>query len=558
MYLITIDNGGAKTVIHEPGSSSVKVDGAKISREVNKFDSLTFTVYPGNPGYGEIKPFSTLITVDNTVSGKRVFDGRVIQPTPSMDSDGSVGREVTCESFMGYLCDSQQEWQEERHWAGSDGTNGLQEFIAFLLDVHNKRVEEYKKVYPGNITLQTFDTSDGVTKGISRGSTWDNLSDKLIDSFGGEMRVRRGDDGLLYLDYAEKLGTTRTTQIAIGHNMQDGSREVDPNAVITRLYPYGAKLTETEIDPDTGEQTEVETENRLTIESVNDGLKYIDDDVAIKQYGIIEGYQEWDDVTQAANLLSKARDWLGKNNAMPTTHTFSALDLALLGLDPDSFELYDSYPCYNPLIDVNETLEIVKQTLDISSPEESTFDMGESAFRLSVDINANDVKHELEIVKSEAQSGIINASNRVKSTWAAMQIYADQIKQTVSQQIIDANTNIQSLTEMVQSWEGWEFNFQEITQNVTDLGTQLGTQLKYIKFIDGEIWLGRDPDPGQDDFKVVISNQKISFLQNNVEVAYISNNQLYITNAKITTKLEIGNFAFFPRDNGNMTLRYLG
>lgn len=122
--------------------------------------------------------------------------------------------------------------------------------------------------------------------------------------------------------------------------------------------------------------------------------------------------------------------------------------------------------------------------------------------------------------------------------------------------------NSTRITELLQTAAGFEFNFQELTETITQLGDQTSTEyserLKYIKFIDGEIWLGRDPDPGQDDFKVVIGNQKISFLQNNIEVAYISNDRLYITNARITTRLEIGNFAFFPRSNGNMTLRYIG
>lgn len=130
---------------------------------------------------------------------------------------------------------------------------------------------------------------------------------------------------------------------------------------------------------------------------------------------------------------------------------------------------------------------------------------------------------------------------------------------TVAETITETTTRV---AELEQFAEGWSFDFTTIQETVTQLGDEFTTvtteQLKYIKFIDGEIWLGRDPDPGEDDFKVVISNERIRFLQNNVEVAYISNNQLYITNAKVTQRLDIGNFAFFPRDNGNLTLRFTG
>ena len=49
-------------------------------------------------------------------------------------------------------------------------------------------------------------------------------------------------------------------------------------------------------------------------------------------------------------------------------------------------------------------------------------------------------------------------------------------------------------------------------------------------------------------------NDKISFLDNGVEVAYLSNNQLYITDATILSSMNIGNFKILPRDNGNLSI----
>lgn len=692
MYAITIRNGGASTVIHEPGSSDVKVESAQISREVNMIDSLTFTIYPGNPGYDALNPFSTLVEVANMRTGKVVFDGRVIQPVPSMDSDGMVMKAVTCESVMGYLCDSLQMREDEQHYPDQGQTSGLRTFIGALLDRHNSVVEDEKKIYPGTITLQTFETSGGVTKAIDLASTWDNLSSKLLDSFGGEMRVRRASDGKLYLDYAESLGTTRSTTIAVAWNMTEAESTPDFDSVITRLYPFGAKIKEVQTDPDTGEQSEVETENRITIESVNSGLPYIDDAVAIERYGIIEGYNEWDDVTQPANLLQKAQTWLGQNNALPVSHSISALDLSLLGLDPDSFELFDKYPCRNELTGLGETLEIVKLTLDISSPEESSFEMGDSYARLSADIAQGATQGDIQKVESQIQTGITNVGNRITSTWAALTVASDRISQQVAQQInqsiseitaslsaevqeaqtaaesaqaaadaaagtaaqkvgitggnadvliqpnepasayrkgttlwidttdgantpkiwdgeqwavvsddeaaaaadaavsakgeadeawaalnqaiedalagvtgdIDSltqqvTTTINQMTELVQDMDSFTFNFSSLEQTVTEISGQVSTEyterLKYIKFIDGEIWLGRDPDPGQDDFKVVISNQRIRFLQNNAEVAYLSNDKLFIQDGQILGNLIIGNFSWLPRSNGGMSLR---
>lgn len=739
MYVVTATNNGVHTVIHEPGTSQVKLDAAKISREKNKFASFTFDIYPDNPGFSALVPFATLITVTNIDTAETVFDGRVIQPSPEMDSDGIAKYTVTCEDYTGYLQDSLQNYVEETHYSGSGSMNGLQQYLNKLLTVHNSKVEGVKKIYLGNVTLQTFATSSGVTKSISRGSTWDNISDKILDSFGGEMRVRRGSDGLLYLDYAENLGQTRATRIEIARNMQDASREIDFNSVITRLYPYGAKQTTTELD-ENGQEVEVETEERLTIASVNGGKEYIDDAVGIETYGIVEGYVEFDDITQPANLLSRGQEYLGDLTLVPTTHSLTALDLSYLGLDYDDFQLYDSYPCYNPLIGLDETLEITAQTIDLNEPMSSTIDMGETGFRLSSDINnGSQLEDDYLEFKDQTATTIVNINNKTVANSAAIKVFSDSIQQTVTEtveetvssqlgnvvvsataqyyastsstelaggewgdlpedtqgrylwqrivttlkdgtqvtsdpvcltqdtrnvtgvvtqyyrstsnteptggewsntppaymadtylwtrtqitysnpsgtstsdpvldstwsavtdtnnhigdvndtiqgQLGDVNesignmsddldaanenidniyalttTNTEKVTQLLQTVDGWNFTWEETQQIITELNgtitTEYSERLKYIKFIDGAIWLGKDPDPGEEDYKVVINNERISFLQNNVEVAYISGQRLYITEAQITNRLIIGNFVFYPRDNGNMTLRYI-
>lgn len=686
MFLIQLFRDGYGTVIHEPGSSDVKVEDAKVSKERNKFDSLTFTIYPDNPGWSECEPFTATVTVTRLTDGEVVFDGRVIQRNPGMDSDGTPYREITCESVMGYLCDSLQLYVEEQHYGDSGDTTGLYTFIDRLLDRHNAAVEEHKRIYPGEITLQTFETSGGVTKSIDRASTWDNINDKILGSFGGEMRVRRSSTGRLYLDYGERLGATRATRIELARNMADSSSEVDPSAVITRLYPYGAKITETETD-ESGNTSEVETEERIGIESVNGGVPYIDDEDAIEAYGIIEGVQEWDDVEQPSNLLSKARSFLAENNALPVSHTFSAYDLSLLGIDPDPFEIYDWYPCRNPLIGLDETLEIVSQTIDINEPEASTFDMGETTARLSDEIGGKPWGDDLTHLESQTNTNIINAVNKVISTAASVIIGSDSItskvqeivNQTVTevvsvlsdeaiaareeadqakadadiakgeaataagvtvdnptvliqdqepasayrngatlwidttgggavpkvwdgsawsastfegaaeaaqaakdaQAIADAAeraaetlaeealaalngvqqtvTNLtQTVTELVQTTDGWSFNFQTIEESITELGDQISSNyqetLKYIRFVDGEIIIGVEGNM----MSLRLSNDRISFMQGGVEVAYMSSNKLYITNAEVTDTLDLGNYYFSPRQNGNLSFRYRG
>ena len=74
---------------------------------------------------------------------------------------------------------------------------------------------------------------------------------------------------------------------------------------------------------------------------------------------------------------------------------------------------------------------------------------------------------------------------------------------------------------------------------------------KYIRFVDGMILLGEVGN----ELELQISNDRISFLQDGAEVAYFSNRKLYVTDTQILHSLQLGNFAFMPRDNGNLSFK---
>ena len=68
------------------------------------------------------------------------------------------------------------------------------------------------------------------------------------------------------------------------------------------------------------------------------------------------------------------------------------------------------------------------------------------------------------------------------------------------------------------------------------------------------IILGEEGSP----FTAELSNTELAFKQNGTTVAYVSNNKLNITNADITTQIDIGNFQFIPRSNGSLSFRKKG
>ena len=55
-----------------------------------------------------------------------------------------------------------------------------------------------------------------------------------------------------------------------------------------------------------------------------------------------------------------------------------------------------------------------------------------------------------------------------------------------------------------------------------------------------------------------VDNDRISFLDGGLEVAWITNKQLTITDASFLNSLRIGKFAWIPRRSGNLSLVKVG
>lgn len=105
-------------------------------------------------------------------------------------------------------------------------------------------------------------------------------------------------------------------------------------------------------------------------------------------------------------------------------------------------------------------------------------------------------------------------------------------------------------------------------ESVTNVQTQVGATADRL---DEEIdarkqYMQFDPNNGltigdltnTDAYSVQLTSTAMQFRAGNTVAAYVSNDRLYINNAEVVNTLRIGNFAFLPRDNGHMSLQYVG
>ncbi len=188
----------------------------------------------------------------------------------------------------------------------------------------------------------------------------------------------------------------------------------------------------------------------------------------------------------------------------PTVTTVTWMDISLT---PPVMKRYD--PESAAWVVVNDTSEVIYNL-------EQNFES--SLIKSEQDITATVA--EKYYLKEDTEALISEVSTQVELTKNSMDIQFTQFSQ-----------DIQAAAE------GADAQFEEIR--------------KYIRFTDGKILLGE----AGNELELEIANDRISFLQDGAEVAYFSNRKLYVTDAHILHNLQLGNFAFMPRANGNLSFK---
>lgn len=417
MYEVKIINDINETIINAVSTSS---EAPRITGQckfgINTIDSFTFNILPDNEGYNLIKDLKTLVEVNNIKTNKNEFRGRVLIQTPKMNSSGLLTKSITCESELGYLMDSVQSYGEYHDIS-------VRSFLELIIDNHNKQVSKDKYFTVGEVNV--IDNNDSLYRYLSYDKTLDTIKDKLIDRLGGELRVRH-ENGVRYLDYIQTIGEKKDTEIVLARNLITIEQERDPSEIITRLVILGPKLED--------------SEERLTVASINNGLNYIDDEEAIAEFGIIADTVTFDDVNIVENLLSKGKEYLKENNKIKKKHKINALDLSLIGLDVTSFEVGNTYRVVNPLMNIDEDLRVIEKTLDINSPQSSSLSIGDKF---------EDIKdYQLDNIATAKE--VKTVKETVQTTVSALNSVSVELNNTV--EILNtANENIGNLNEVVKA-----------------------------------------------------------------------------------------------------------
>lgn len=319
---------------------------------VNSSGSFEFKIHEVNNAYSSIQRMISTIIIER--DEKIFWIGRVLD----YEKDLYGIKSVYCEGALSFLNDTIQ--------LPSEYSGSITDFFTNLLTKHNQGVFENRKIYPGNVTVT--DKNNYIKRYTNYENTLACLSDKLVDTHGGYLVTRYGDDGKIYLDYLENPSHVSGQMIRFGENIVDYAENYDWDEMATILVPRGSYLDESSISA---------LYAYLTVESVNNGSPYVQaDEAVINKYGKITKVMDWPDVTEASNLLRKAKEYLSSQQFDSMTITVKAVDLSVLSSTTEAFNLFDEVRVVCQPAGLDKNFQLSEINIPLDAPEEAEYVLG--------------------------------------------------------------------------------------------------------------------------------------------------------------------------------------
>ena len=363
---------------------SLKVLSPKLSIAQNSVGSLTFTVPPGNVGYDHLERLITWIRVFKNTQEDPYWEGRIL----TEKTDFWNCKQITCEGILGVLNDT---IQPPHHYQNQTGRS----FLEALLNIHNAKVDDWKKIYVGNSDAQ-FVSSHRYT---NYESTLECINDKLLKD-GGYLSLRY-DDGKRYLDLLTNYPAEHSQKIEFGKNLLDFTKSFSSEDYCTVLVPRGAQL---------GEGPYEALVPYTDVSSVNDGSIYVyltnddfetpPDTLPLNEFGWIEAVHDWEDVYEPTNLLRKAKQYLKDVQFDNMQLEVNALDLRYAGLEYDEINLNDTIRVVSDPHGLDRLFPVTKLDIPLDAPESTVFTLGTN---VKVSLTHRDKKDRTDI-KNEIAS----------------------------------------------------------------------------------------------------------------------------------------------------------
>lgn len=510
--------------------------GLSVTAGLNKGGTADIVMPPSHPAYNAFTSYRTVVTIYR--DGALLFRGRALYPSDNYYNQ----RTITCEGERCFFRDG-----VIRPYVYQDDPAAI---FANLLALYNAQVDAFKRFQPGTVTVT--DPNNYIRLECESAERFSDVFDKLVERCGGYIVFTTNAEGQRVANWYEELGYRSSQVIEFGENLLDFARSTTNPDLATVIIPYGA-------------QDEI-TGKRITIESVNNGLDYIQDYDAVALRGVIAAPVYWDDITLPQNLLTKAQQYLESSKMMITSLELTAVDLSDMDKSIDSFLVGDTIRVRSKPHGVDEDFQLTERTYDLLNPGNDKVTLGKTVATLTDATAAaerqgtNGLQRVERNVLASNNQDTAAAIEEVRATLTSLiQQTSEEIRLEVSEEYAK-NEDIESrvAASLRQLADGFTSAFSElqavVDENDASARTRLEEMESYLRFEDGNIILGEEGN----ELVLRIENDRIVFLDAGAEVAYFTDKQLTVTNGHFLNGLRIGAFSFLPRANGNLSLMKVG
>lgn len=553
-------------VLYDPQDPTLQLGAPKVKFQTGAADSASFVMYPDHPRASVPQKLKSTFEIADDM--EILFRGRLIDD----EKDLYNARMMRLEGALAYLNDSvirpfafpEDFLKDPDYIEAAESGNVVAFFLDWILAQHNAQVADDRKLKLGNVTVE--DPNNYITRGADDYKTaWTIAKDKLFSSaLGGYLYARYATDAT-YVDYVSAFAQTAPQEVVFAENLVDLNQTADAEETYSVVLPLGAKADE----EDGGA--------RLTVSELPDGdvtsdiVKQGDQlysRAAVAAYGRICAPTEdttWDDVALAQNLQSKAAAYLANTAAKQTqTIEISAADLHFTDDEIRAFRPYQKVIVKSPPHGLSESYDLTSLTLNLAAPQDTRLTLGatqrtltdqNAAGRQSTDQKIEDVQRD---VKGTAKDVSALSQRVTQQSTSIIQDAQQIIVQALADYVTtsDYETFRQTLETTLSVMAGQiELNFKTTTDQLNTLDGDVqrffNEQQKYIRFVDGNIVLGEKGN----EITLTIMHDRISFTQDNLEVAYFADHKLYIQDAEFLRSVIVGSFAFQPAQNGSLSFR---
>lgn len=376
MYQATIDGVHLCSTNSVGGFDCISDPVAKLI--VNGADSFDFILYPQHPVYPDV--VCKVSRVKIWQDSKLIFYGTVTGYSETMDGV----RTYSCEGALAWL---NELCVPSYHLSGATPEQALSWYISS----YNKAVRDKSKKFSlGTVTVKKAKRKDGTEGTISRSSGvhpsyWEEISQKLLDSFGGILRIRYSgtDDCAGVIDWLAIPDATCDQDIRYAKNLMNCDWTYDATPIVTAVVPLGKKKDDSSEDDEFRVDILKSNDTSMTAllaQLVGDDYVKSGDMVysksRVEKYGLIQQTVTFDDESAPDTIAYLGAVWLKQNGMASSTVSAEAIDIANIDESVSHFVCGDYVRTQLPGYEEEQLFPVTSIEIPLAAPEDARLTVG--------------------------------------------------------------------------------------------------------------------------------------------------------------------------------------